>query len=165
MTVSAALQRQYASAVQGTRIRECLVLSHPRFSKIWRLTTEQDGFSAADENGVTVRYEPGPIAVVPTGQDASGRGNAGVQIAASPEVVQELVAASAGASQTLTLTYHQYLTGSTSPDWTQSLEVIAAEVDPERGVIVADAAMPDLEAMAFPRAKYRVDRFPGLDRR
>lgn len=164
MSITAAHRRLYASPRDGVRLRECVSLTHPRFQRSWHLTTEKDGFSADDGEGNTIAFQPGPIDVVPPGQDDSGRGRMPLRIVATPEVCAEIVRATKQAIAPLTMVYRSYATDSVTPGVIIRLEITGVEVDPAAGVVLAEAAMPALDGMAFPRATFRAARWPGLDR-
>src|SRR6185369_5774591 len=105
-----ALQQARASAPAGVDLWPTLTLAHPSWATPYYLTNAPVAFTAKDENGVAITYQPFPFTVIlPT---VDGTGNQDLKISltnADPLVADAVQLAHATPTQRITATYRLYL--------------------------------------------------------
>ena len=167
MTVSERRARYYASAPGGVYLWECVALSHPEFTRVYRFTNRPLGLDDVrdPETGAVVSFEHGPITIQQPRQDGQGRHEMPVVIAVTREAVLAVESASSRADAAIVLKYYEYFEDDLDPaaDLIR-LELTGVEINPSRNTISGAASMPDLARRPFPRVTYTVEDFPGLDR-
>lgn len=168
MAIPDELKEYYASAPTNKLMWETLSFSHPSFYQYWHLTTCPEEFTAEVETGNSLTFIPGPISISQPDKTSEGRHDMAVGIAVIPEVISEVVRASTEADKPINLVYRQFLqefetiTQAGDPI---TLELNGLSVDVFNNTITGIAAFPDLVRKPFPSEVYRINTFPGLDRK
>lgn len=168
MTIEPELERYYAAAPAGVLMWECVSFSHPAFIKTHHLTTNPEQFTITVKDGTEITFEPGPIKTNQPNQDGEGRHDMAVGIAVTPEVIKEVNRAAGQANDPISLTYRQFLQEGgviTQYGNTIELELNGLEVDVSNNSISGIATLPDLVRRPFPTEVYRIEKYPGLDRK
>ena len=167
MPISNALKRVYSSAPTEDYYIETLQISHPQFIDGDRyITNRRDGWSAQDENGNPVFYEPGAFSVIPP------KGNTGAEISlqvtldnTTRSVMDDLESLARAPTQPVEIWYRVYLesdptTVQNSPPLKLDVLTVAATVR----YVAFVAGLPNYRFKPFPKLVYELERFPGLIR-
>lgn len=164
MTIGADLVSRYSSEVD-VDWWEALILSHSRFSQTYYITGGVDA-SQGIVDGVTRDFQPIPFDVSLPQRDAQGRGDLQVQIGAvGQELNAELEAAIAVPTEPILARYTVYIEGDLTPQYDPMLALQMTDITLTETQVVGVAQPTDTINAPFPRIIYRIDSFPGLDRR
>jgi hypothetical protein len=163
MAISAALQAIYSSEVDLT-YWSGVVLSHPSATTVY--LTDAPEAQVGLVSGVARTFTAVPFALVVPSRDAEGRQDLRVQVCAvGPGVAGLLDQAIADPTTPITLAYGQWLYGDTTQQWDPLLELALTDIVLTQDGIGATATAADVLNKPVPAQRYRIDTYPGLDRR
>jgi len=98
---------------------------------------------------------------LPDIQEAA-RGSMKISIAGIPRTARELIRAAAQERAPITVKYRQYMKGDMEPDAYLPFPLTIAHISETHVGLEAEALMPDLTNMYFPRRLMTTENLPGL---
>jgi hypothetical protein len=162
---TAALRRAWASAPHGVFLVETLELSHPLFSKVWRLVNAMDQVVATLEGGGSGVFQPVAFQVQLPPSDAQGGQLLTVVVANFGRIIRdEIEAAAKDPDQRMSLTYRLYLSNALTEPQTAPIKLSVDTIAMTNESITLQAGRSDTLNMPFPSTVYDIVKFPGLDR-
>lgn len=163
MAISAELQARYSTEVDQDWFGG-LELSHSYGGTMRLCDAESDQTGAID--GTVYTFSAIPFKFSLPARDAEGRQQASLQICAvGRTAIAMLNAALADPTERIRCRYGQWIRGDTTQQWDPLLELSLTDVQITAALVTATATSADILNRPFPRQVYRVDRYPGLDRR
>jgi len=164
------LRTAWASAPNAEQILHTLELSHPRFSKVHYLTSNNVAFKATLESGTVVEFLPLPFAVKLPASDAQGAQLLDITIAnAGADMVSEIEASSTAPDSRIEVVYRVYLRSDTTAPQMEPLRLSLDKLTMTNEAISGTAGRSDMLNFQFPSIVYQAGGegpyfFPGLDR-
>jgi hypothetical protein len=166
MAISAQLKKLYASAPLDDEFYETLELKHPRFSKIWYITSSPVLFKGFLEDGKTeISWEPIPFTVKLPGNEHGGRQDLQLTISNVDRVfIDELELANKLPQNRVEVVYRVYTKSNLKAPAATPMRLSVTDVAASNETIDAVATKADVLNHPFPSLLYTPLTFPGLDR-
>jgi len=168
MAISDELAEIYAGSSQDRYI-ETLEVAHPSFTKTFLLhndATSASRFFALAAGGAPEEFEAIPFQVNLPASDSGFLQDLQIAIANAGDIMMsELEEAGKNPHQQIEITYRVYLdTNNAEPQNDPPLKLTATQINADLDVVTATASRFDVLNRSFPRTRYTLNEFPGLDR-
>lgn len=166
MTISPKLAKIYASAPLDDEAYETMELRHPRFSRVWYITSNPVIFKATLEDGTTVvDFDPIPFTVRLPGNEHGGRQDLQISISNVDRVfIDELEMANALPTSRIDIVYRVFAKSDLSAPAATPIRLSITDVQANNETVDAVATRADLLNHPFPSLLYGPREYPGLVR-
>jgi hypothetical protein len=166
MTISARLAKIYASAPLDDEAYETMELRHPRFSRVWYITSNPVIFQATLEDGTTrVDFDPIPFTVKLPGNEHGGRQDLQITISNVDRVfIDELELANAQPTARIDVVYRVFAKSDLTTPAATPVRLSITDVQATNATVDAIASRADLLNHPFPNLVYEPLFYPGLVR-